>query len=85
MSRTKGAGYDSLPTGANALAERLKRFGLEGELLRQSLAHRSYCAEQPGQPSNERLELLGDAVVGLVITDHLYHSFPDLTEGDLRE
>ena len=83
MSRTKGAGDDSLPAGANALVERLNRFGLEGELLRQSLAHRSYCAEKPGQPSNERLELLGDAVVGLVITDHLYHSFPDLTEGDL--
>jgi len=83
VSRTKGAGEDSLPAGANALVERLNRFGLEGELLRQSLAHRSYCAEKPGQPSNERLELLGDAVVGLVITDHLYHSFPDLTEGDL--
>jgi ribonuclease-3 len=66
-----------------ALRERLKRFGIEDDLLRQSLAHRSWCAEKPAQPSNERLELLGDAVVGLVITDHLYRSFPDLSEGDL--
>jgi len=34
-------------------------------------------------PSNERLELLGDAVLGLVVTDHLYRAFPDLPEGDL--
>jgi ribonuclease-3 len=34
-------------------------------------------------PSNERLELLGDAVLGLVVTDHLYRAFPELSEGDL--
>jgi ribonuclease-3 len=47
------------------------------------MAHRSYCAEHPGQPSNERLELLGDSVLGLVVTDHLYRAFPNLPEGDL--
>jgi ribonuclease-3 len=52
-------------------------------LLRQSLAHRSYCAEHPSQESNERLEFLGDSVLGLVVTDHLYVSHPDLPEGDL--
>ncbi len=66
-----------------ALVERLAPFSVPPELLRQALAHRSYCAERPAQPSNERLELLGDAVLGLVVTDHLYHSFPDLPEGDL--
>ncbi len=35
------------------------------------------------RPSNERLELLGDAVLGLVVADHLYRAFPDLAEGDL--
>jgi ribonuclease-3 len=51
--------------------------------LRQALSHRSYCSESPGAASNERLELLGDAVLGLVVTDHLYRRFPDLPEGDL--
>jgi len=51
--------------------------------LHQALSHRSYCAEWDGRPSNERLELLGDAVLGLVVADHLYRAFPDLTEGDL--
>jgi ribonuclease III len=51
--------------------------------LRQALSHRSYCSEWGGLPSNERLELLGDAVLGLVVTDHLYRAFPDLPEGDL--
>lgn len=47
------------------------------------MAHRSYCSEHPEQASNERLELLGDAVLGLVVTDHLYRAFPGLPEGDL--
>jgi ribonuclease-3 len=51
--------------------------------MRQALSHRSYCAEWGGRPSNERLELLGDAVLGLVVTDYLYRVFPELPEGDL--
>ncbi len=51
--------------------------------MRQALSHRSYCAEWGGRPSNERLELLGDAVLGLVVTDYLYLAFPELPEGDL--
>jgi ribonuclease-3 len=66
-----------------AVAERVAAFGVEPALLRQAMAHRSYCSEHPGQESNERLELLGDAVLGLVVTDHLYRSFPGLPEGDL--
>jgi ribonuclease-3 len=65
------------------LASRLAAFAVPPELLRQALSHRSFCAETPTQPSNERLELLGDAVLGLVITDYLYASFPELPEGDL--
>ncbi len=52
-------------------------------LLRLALAHRSYCAEHPGVIPNERLEFLGDAVLGLVVTDALYRRHPDLPEGDL--
>ncbi len=52
-------------------------------MLHQALSHRSYCSEWGGRPSNERLELLGDAVLGLVVADHLYRSYPELPEGDL--
>ena len=47
--------------------------------------HRSWCAEHPGHPSNERLEFLGDAVLGVVVTDHVYRTHDDLPEGDLTE
>ena len=47
--------------------------------------HRSWCAEHPGHPSNERLEFLGDAVLGLVVTDHVYRTHADLAEGELTE
>lgn len=70
-------------SGRRALRGTLAPYGIPPELLRQALAHRSYCAEHPGQLSNERLELLGDAVLGLVVTDHLYRAFPALPEGDL--
>lgn len=54
------------------------------ELLEQALVHSSWAAEQ-GDPaaSNERLEFLGDAVVGLVVATLLYRQYPDLREGDL--
>ena len=47
--------------------------------------HRSWCAEHAGHPSNERLEFLGDSVLGVVVTDHVYRVYPDLDEGDLTE
>jgi ribonuclease-3 len=78
-----GSGTEVEGAGVRTLAERLARYDLSPELARQAVSHRSYCAESPSQASNERLELLGDAVLGLVITDYLYASFPDLPEGDL--
>lgn len=51
----------------------------------QALAHRSWCAEHPGTVSNERLEFLGDAVLGLVVTAHLFRTYPDLPEGELAK
>ncbi len=47
------------------------------------MAHRSWCAEAGGQESNERLEFLGDAVLGQVVTDHIFRMYPQLPEGDL--
>lgn len=53
-------------------------------LLREALTHRSYLNEiDQAWPSNERLEFLGDAVLGVITTDYLFHSFPGVGEGEL--
>lgn len=52
-------------------------------LLEIALRHRSWCAEHGGVESNERLEFLGDSVLGLVVTDHLFAHHPRLPEGVL--
>ncbi|MGB3480907.1 MAG: ribonuclease III [Mycobacterium sp.] len=58
---------------------------LGADLLTLALTHRSYAYEHGGLPTNERLEFLGDAVLGLTVTDELYHRHPDRTEGDLAK
>ena len=58
---------------------------LDVELLTLALTHRSYAYENGGLPPNERLEFLGDAVLGLVVTDHLYRKHPELPEGQLAK
>ena len=55
------------------------------ELMKRTLTHRSYAYEQGGLPTNERLEFLGDAVLGMVITEHLFVVHPDLSEGQLAK
>ena len=54
-------------------------------LLQQALVHRSYLNENPGYTlgSNERLEYLGDAIVGWIVSEHLYQNYPDASEGTL--
>lgn len=52
------------------------------DLLRQALTHRS--ADSEGR-DNERLEFLGDAVLQLVVTEYLYRSHPEFTEGELTK
>jgi ribonuclease-3 len=54
-------------------------------LLERALTHRSYAYEHGGLPTNERLEFLGDAVLGLAVTDALYREHPDLPEGQLAK
>ena len=54
-------------------------------LLLRALTHRSYAYENGGLPHNERLEFLGDSVLGLVVTDSLYREHPDLPEGQLAK
>ena len=55
------------------------------DLLELALTHRSWCAEHPGSSSNERLEFLGDAVLGLVVARRLYSRFGAWSEGDLAK
>ena len=55
------------------------------ELLDLALTHRSYAYEHGGIPDNERLEFLGDSVLGVIVTDELYRRFPDLPEGQLAK
>jgi ribonuclease-3 len=54
-------------------------------LLERALTHRSYAYEHGGLPTNERLEFLGDAVLGLVVTDTIFERHPDLPEGALAK
>jgi ribonuclease-3 len=56
---------------------------LDAKLLERALTHRSYAYENGGLPTNERLEFLGDAVLGLVVTAALYDNHPDVPEGGL--
>ena len=52
-------------------------------MLELALTHRSFSYEAGGLPTNERMEFLGDSVLGLVVTDELYEKFPDLDESRL--
>jgi ribonuclease-3 len=59
--------------------------GLSPGLLERALTHRSFAYENGGLPTNERLEFLGDSVLGVVVTDALYRGYPDLPEGQLAK
>ncbi|HLS72205.1 MAG TPA: ribonuclease III [Actinomycetaceae bacterium] len=63
----------------------LEQLGLhiDPELLVLALTHRSFAHEAGGIPTNERLEFLGDTVLGLVVTERLYRGHADTAEGDL--
>jgi ribonuclease-3 len=63
------------------------RLGLvfDAQLLELALTHRSFAYESGGLPTNERLEFLGDSVLGVVVTDALYHRYPELPEGNLAK
>lgn len=72
-------------TPLRGLTSRLGWDVRDEDLLQQALSHRSWCAENPGTSSNERLEFLGDAVLGLVVAEHCYRAYPALPEGSLAK
>ncbi len=74
--------------GDGGLAEVEARIGhvfADRQLLRRAMAHRSWCAENTDTESNERLEFLGDAVLGWVIADIAFRQYGDLPEGSLTD
>ena len=77
---------DRLPAlSTDALREALGDPVLDPELLERALTHRSFAYENGGLPTNERLEFLGDSVLGVVVTETLYLTHPDLSEGRLAK
>jgi ribonuclease-3 len=76
--KTQAAGGRAREKTSNPLCVRLGyEFG-QSQLLTRALTHRSYAPDH-----NERLEFLGDSVLGCVIAKHLYTAYPQLSEGEL--
>ncbi|CAA9331810.1 MAG: Ribonuclease III [uncultured Nocardioidaceae bacterium] len=73
------------PEAYDDLRDALGAPQLDAGLLDRALTHRSYAYENGGLPTNERLEFLGDSVLGLVVTETLYVTHPDLSEGRLAK
>lgn len=73
--------------GAGSFPDLLAQLGvqIDPQLFELALTHRSYAYEAGGIPHNERLEFLGDSVLGVVVTEYLYRTFPDFPEGRLAK
>ncbi len=82
MTQTTEATGDPLSPGG---IEAALGISIEAGLLERALTHRSYAYENGGLPTNERLEFLGDSVLGIVVTEALYRRHPDLPEGQLAK
>lgn len=86
---TAGKDEADAPAAGDAAdhASLLEALGVEvrPDLLRLALTHRSYAYENGGLPTNERLEFLGDSVLGLSITERLYLEHPEKSEGELAK
>ena len=70
--------------GLEVLSQRLG-VSFDPVLLEQALTHRSFSYEHDNAPNNERLEFLGDSVLGFVVTSHIFERFPNLAEGELTK
>jgi ribonuclease III len=85
ISGEDGAAVPDAPrAGIDELLQALE-VPLDPALLERALTHRSFAYENGGLPTNERLEFLGDSVLGLIVTDTLFREYPDLPEGQLAK
>ena len=78
-------GQAALRVSRDELCHELGVPDLDAGLLHRALTHRSFAYENGGLPTNERLEFLGDAVLGVVVTEALYLAHPELSEGRLAK
>jgi len=86
--RSAEAGVPVTDSSAGRASDALLRalgVAVQPELLDRALMHRSFAYENGGLPTNERLEFLGDSVLGLIVTDTLFRAYPDLPEGQLAK
>lgn len=67
------------------IARRLKIKKEDRPLLERALTHKSFTGESGEAESNERMEFLGDSVLGMVVSDHLYAKFTEKQEGELAK
>jgi ribonuclease III len=85
---TDGAPMTADQSARGTAADLVARLGVAVDdlsLVEQALCHRSWTFEHPGTADNERLEFLGDAVLGLVVTDRIYRAHPEAREGRLAK
>jgi ribonuclease-3 len=80
-----GGGTSGEAAGGHRLADRIGYRFHDPSLLDEAMSHRSWCAEQGGLASNERLEFLGDAVLGLVVAEYTFRNYPELSDGQLSK
>jgi ribonuclease III len=83
ISQSPGGGVNA--GGDPAELQRVLGVQIFPESLERALTHRSFAYENGNLPTNERLEFLGDSVLGLVVTDTLYVGYPNLPEGQLAK
>jgi ribonuclease III len=83
VTETVGSGVNAQTDHGDLLAA--INVVLSDEMLELALTHRSYAYEHGRLPTNERLEFLGDSVLGVVVTEHLYRTHPDRAEGELAK
>ncbi|GDX33887.1 ribonuclease 3 [Actinomycetes bacterium] len=74
-----------MTTSLEKLAEKIGHKFADKSLLETAMRHSSWTAENIGFESNERLEFLGDSVIGFVVADIMYHRYPDFDEGKLTD
>lgn len=71
------------------LAKLIEKLGVADEadfrLIDQALTHPSYAVEGVSEQHNQRLEFVGDAVIGLIAADYLFKKYPEKSEGDLTK
>ncbi len=85
MSTASEGGHRATLLGRSRLVDALGYTPQDEALLAQAFAHRSWCAEHPGTESNERLEFLGDSILGFLVADHVFRAESGLDEGALTD